>query len=41
MKLSKFIENQTELVEAVIGDSLMKEQTINGNELSKFIAEIN
>lgn len=40
MKLSKFIENQTELVEAVIGDSLMKEQTINGNELSKFIAEI-
>lgn len=43
MKLSKFIENQTELVEIItgLGSYTTEEQTINGNELSKFIAEIN
>ena len=40
MKLSKFIENQTELVEAVFKDSSLEEQAINGNELSKFISEV-
>ena len=38
MKLSKFIENQTEVVEALTYSSSMEE--LNGNELSKFIAEI-
>lgn len=42
MKLSKFIENQTELVEALADfDSVTEEQIIYGNELSKFIADIN
>ena len=38
MKLSKFIENQTELVEAVRDSECEQDLAINGNELSKFIA---
>lgn len=40
MKLSKFIENQTELVEAVRDSECQNNLAINGNELSKFIAVI-
>lgn len=40
MKLSKFIENQTELVEAVRDSECQQDLAINGNELSKFIAII-
>lgn len=40
MKLSKFIENQAELVEAVRDSECGQNLAINGNELSKFIAVI-